>query len=391
MAQILVAYKQFPAPSVGHAGGQSVFRLLEALGARGHRLTLVARATDEEHARLPEVEPLCDHVYTTPHHTSLPGPRPWALARSYAALRRTTQRALDETRPDVLHVEFAQTAVALTGVRYPRTSFRAHDVNWFMMAQQAEQQAGVAKARSQLLERFFYRTEPWLYRHFDLIAAISEGDRRLLAPRCAPQPVYLLPLSPNLRSDENVEPAAVPGPNVLFVGAMWRDYNIQAVQWFLDHVWPQVQRAVPTATFYVVGSRPAPEIQARHDGDRVIVTGFVDELAPWYAAAAVFVSPMLVAGGLLQKVVDALAMGVPVVATSASNHGLCAKPGEHLEIADEAGAFADATITLLQDNVVREARAAAGQRFVRQHYDPEETVARWEQALLKVIDTPPLR
>jgi glycosyltransferase involved in cell wall biosynthesis len=385
MARILIAYKQFPAPSVGHAGGQSVFRLLEALRQRDHRLTLVARIADEERESLPEVEALCDHVYTTPHHTALSGPRPWAIARSYAALRRTTQRALDEQHPDVLHVEFAQTAAVLTGVRYPRTSFRAHDVNWFMMAQQAQQAHGLAKVRSQLLEQVFYQIEPRLYRRFDLIAAISEGDRRLLAPRCAPQPVLLLPLSPNLRPDKKVEPAVSSGPNVLFVGAMWRDFNIQAVEWFLDHVWSTVQKTVPAAKFYVVGSRPAPEIRARHDGEHVFVTGFVDELAPWYASATVFVSPMLVAGGLLQKVMDALGMGVPVVATSVSNHGLGATPGKHLAVADEADSFAKATITLLQDAALRETRGAAGQHFVEQHYDPEKTVTRWEQALLRKI------
>jgi len=380
MAHLLIAYKQFPAPEVGHAGGQSVYRLLEALHRRGHRLTLVARICDEERVHLDAVRPLCDRIYTAPHHRSLSGPRPLAVLRSYAALRRVTRRALEETQPDILHVEFAQTAVALLGLRHPRTSFRAHDVNWFMMAQQAEQQAGLKNLRSRLLEMMLRRLEPWLYRTFDLIAAISEGDRRLLAPRCAPQPVHVLPLSPNLKPAPGLEPAVAPGPNVLFVGAMWREYNVQAAQWFLDHVWPQVRGAVPEAKFYIVGSRPTAEIQAQAN-DHVIVTGFVDALAPWYASAAIFVSPMLVAGGLLQKVVDALGMGVPVVATSASNHGLSATPGAHIRMADDPGAFADAVVELLQDPHARAELARSGQRFIQSHYDPEVTVARWEAAL----------
>ena len=381
MAHILIAYKQFPAPDVGHAGGQSVYRLLDALHRRGHRLTLVARIRDEERVHLDTLRPLCDQIYTVPHHRSLPGPRPLALLRSYVALRRMTRRALEESQPDVLHVEFAQTAVALFGMRYPLTSFRAHDVNWFMMTQQAKQHDGTAKAKSRLLERFFRKAEPRLYRTFDVIAAISEGDRRLLAPACAPQPVHVLPLSPNLKPRPNLEPAVAAGPNVLFVGAMWREYNIQAVQWFLDNVWPGVRETVPEATFYIVGSKPTPEIQAHHDGEHVIVTGFVDDLASWYASAAVFVSPMLVAGGLLQKVVDAMGMGVPVVATSASNHGLSATPGEHLRIADDPRAFADDVVSLLQDREERAKLATAGQNYIQTHYDPEVTVAQWEATL----------
>ena len=383
MAHIQVAYKQFPAPDVGHAGGESVYRLLAALRERGHRLTLVARILDEERVHLDAVRPLCDRIYTVPHHGSLSGPRPLAVARSYLALRRTMRRALAESRPDVLHVEFAQTAVALGGLRHPRTSFRAHDVNWFMMAQQAQQQTGLANARSRLLEAVFRRAEPWFYRTFDVIAAISEGDRRLLAPRCAPQPVHVLPLSPNLEPTPDLVPAVAPGPNVLFVGAMWRDYNEAAAQWFLDAVWPQVRARVPEARFYIVGSRPSTEMQARAD-PHVTVTGFVDALAPWYASAAVFVSPMLVAGGLLQKVVDALGMGVPVVATSASNHGLSATPGEHLCIADDPGAFADAVVDLLEQPQARAELATAGQRFIQTHYDPDVTLARWESALLSL-------
>lgn len=384
MAHILVAYKQFPAPDVGHAGGQSVYRLLDALHRQGHRLTLVARIREEERVHLDTVRPLCDQIYTVPHHRSLPGPRLLAVARSYLALRRTTRRALGKTQPDVLHVEFAQTAVALLGIRHPRTSFRAHDVNWFMMAQRAEQKEGIAKTQSRLLEKLFREIEPRLYRTFDVIAAISEGDRSLLAPVCKPQPVHVLPLSPNLRRRPELEPAVAPGPNVLFVGAMWREYNIQAVQWFLDNVWPSVRAAVPEATFYIVGSKPTPEIQARHDGEHVIVTGFVDELAPWYASATIFVSPMLVAGGLLQKVVDAMGMGVPVVATSASNHGLSATPGEHLCIADDPGAFADTVVGLLQDPQARTELASAGRCFIQSHYDPDVTITKWEATLLNL-------
>jgi glycosyltransferase involved in cell wall biosynthesis len=298
-------------------------------------------------------------------------------------------RALRETEPDLLHVEFAQTAAVLLGVSHERTSFRAHDVNWFLMEQQAERLEGLARLRSRALAGIFRRVEPWLYTRFDLVAAISEGDRRLLAPRCAPQTVLLLPLSPNLRPHPDLAPAVPPGPNVLFVGAMSRGFNVQGVRWFLERVWPRVRAEVPAATFYVVGSSPPEAIRA-YDGDEgVVVTGFVDDLAPWYRSAAVFVSPILVAGGLLQKVLDAMGMGVPVVATSVSNHGLAATPGRHLRIADESEGFATSVIELLRDGEARERLGAAARDFVAEHYDPERAMDRWEQVLLSLVDDEP--
>lgn len=386
MARILVAYKQFPAPNVGHAGGQSVYRLLEALQARGHELVLVARIEEREREQLDAVRSLCTHVYTAPHHCSLSGPRPLALVRSYLALRRTTLRALRERRPDLLHVEFAQTAFVLLGVDHPCTSFRAHDINWFLMAQQAEVREGWGRLKARLLEALFRRVEPWLYRRFHLIAAISEGDRRLLAPACDPHPVLLLPLSPNLNPTSGGETALPEGLNVLFVGAMGRAFNVQAVHWFLDHVWPEVLAQVPEARFLVVGSNPPEEIQALHDGERIIVTGFVEDLAAWYRSATVFVSPLLVAGGLLQKVVDAMGMGVPVVATAVSNHGLGGRPGEHLLVADEPRVFAAAVVDLLNHPEARARLGSAGQQFVNSHYEPQRMMNNWEAVLLALLN-----
>ncbi len=385
MAHILVAYKQFPAPGVGHAGGESVYRLIEALHRRGHRLTLVARMQENERALLSAVEALCERVVTVPHHRSLPGPRPWAMLRSYLMLRQATRQTLRDVKPDILHIEFAQTGVVLLGVHDVPTSIRAHDVNWFLMEQQIARQQGMARWRSRLLRALFLAFEPWLYRHFDMVAAISEGDRRLLAGHCSPQPVWLLPLAPAFHPAAGDQAAVPHGANVLFVGAMSRAYNIQAVTWFLDAVWPAVTHAVPEARFYIVGADPPESIRARHDGKRVFVTGFVPDLAPWYQAADVVVAPLQVAGGLLQKVVDAMGMGLPVVATTVSNHGLGATPDHDLLIADAPALFADAVIALLCQPEVRERLGQAGQRFVAAHYDPEVIIPQWEAALLDLL------
>ena len=380
MARILIAYKEFPAPSVGHAGGQSVYRLIELLHRRGHQITLVARLRTEEAPLVDEVVPVCEQIITVPHHRSLPGPFPVAFLRSYVSLRRAVARALDNLQPDLLFIEFAQTAVFLLGLRRPFTSFRPHDINWYLLDQQAAQSSGVRRGLTLAASALFRWFEPWLCRRFDQVVAISEGDRQLLAPRCGDQAVLLLPLAPAPATETEVSPAVPPGPNLLFVGAMYRSFNIQAVQWFLEGVWPQVVSRIRNARFYIVGYNPPSEIRACHDGESVFVTGFVDDLAPWYRAASVFVSPLLVAGGLLQKILDALAMKVPVVATSVSNHGVGATPGEHLLVADDPSDFADAVVHIMENQSERERLSQAGYRFVHQQYDLERAVARWEQA-----------
>lgn len=384
-ASVLVVYKEFPAPSIGHAGGKAVFRVMNALHQRGHRVSLVARVRREEEPLIEQVAPFCDRMYTVPHHQALSGPVPLAFLRSYLALRRAAARALKEMQPDLIHIEVTQTAFCLLGLRHPFASFRPLDVNWFLLEQQAAQMYGARRMFIQAASWLLRWIEPWLCRRYDLIATISEGDRRLLAPHCRTRPIVILPLSPSFAAKADVRPAVPTGPNVLFVGAMYRAYNVQGVQWFLDQVWPTVVDVIPQARFYVVGYNPPPEILDRHDREHVFVVGFAKDLAPWYRAAAVSVSPLLVAGGLLQKVVDALAMGTSVVATSVSNHGVGATAEEHLLLADDPADFAAAIVRLLRDSAERERLAQAGQRFVHERYDLEEAIARWEAVWLERV------
>ena len=278
-------------------------------------------------------------------------------------------------------MEITQTALALLGLRRPPGSIRTQDVNWFLLEQKAGHSPGLRRSLWLTLARLARPLEAWLYRRYELVLAISEGDRRLLAPRCAPRPVLLVPLVPAVPSTVAGAPARPPGPTVLFVGAMARTFNQQGVRWFLEQVWPRVLAEVPEARFVVAGGNPPEWLTARQD-DHLLVTGFVDDLTPWYRAAAVCVSPLLVAGGLLQKVVDALALGVPVVATSVSNHGLAATPGEQLLVADTPVAFAEAVIRLLREPALRQRLGQAGQRFIQEHYNLDAAVSEWERALL---------
>ncbi len=391
MAHILIAYKQFPAPAVGHAGGEALFRLMEGLHGLGHRITLVARIADDEREHLSQVESICDNIYTIPHHRSLLGPRPLAFIRSYTLFRRAIQHTLKTKKPDFLHVETTQTALAAVGLRRPSASYRTQDVNWYLAEQRAAQLSGLNRAVALLERAFFRRLEPWLARRYELMLAISEGDRRLLAEVGAGERLMVVPLTPALpmSMDEaplsEVLPLKAQPPNLLFVGALSRNHNQDGIRWFLDAVWPSILDEVGEVQLCIVGGNPPEWLSARADGNRVIVTGFVDDLAVWYHRATVFISPLLIAGGLLQKVIDAMALGVPVVATSVCNHGVSATPGIHLLTADAAPEFAGAVVRLLRDPAARLRLGAAGQDFVRSAYNLESAVAAWGETIETLI------
>ncbi|ABI55496.1 TIGR03087 family PEP-CTERM/XrtA system glycosyltransferase [Alkalilimnicola ehrlichii MLHE-1] len=137
---------------------------------------------------------------------------------------------------------------------------------------------------------------------------------------------------------------------VVLTGAM--DYwpNVDAACWFAEAVLPRLQAGLPGLQFHVVGSRPAPRVLALAQRPGVTVTGFVDDVRPWIQHAALAVAPLRIARGVQNKVLEAMALGRPVVATPQALEGLTARPGEDLLLAwDEPEAFATRVAAQLTD------------------------------------------
>ena len=133
-----------------------------------------------------------------------------------------------------------------------------------------------------------------------------------------------------------------PGVQALvFTGAM--DYwpNIDAVQWFVRHVWPALRRQFPQLQFYIVGSAPVPAVTALTRVAGVVVTGKVPDIRPYLAGAALAVAPLRIARGVQNKVLEAMAMamGKIVLATPQALEGIAAQPGLELLLARDDAEF----------------------------------------------------
>ena len=147
------------------------------------------------------------------------------------------------------------------------------------------------------------------------------------------------------------------GPLAVFTGQMDYRPNIDAVRWFAADILPLVRNHHPRARFAIVGRAPTGEVRVLEKLSGVTVTWEVSDVRPWLAAADAVVAPLLLARGVQNKLLEAMAMARPVVASAAAATGIDAVPGEHLLVADGAGAMADAVCALF-DN--RDAAAAMG-------------------------------
>jgi len=159
------------------------------------------------------------------------------------------------------------------------------------------------------------------------------------------------------------------GALIVFTGQMDYAPNVDAVTWFARKVLP----LIPDGRFAVVGRKPGDAVRALA-GDRVIVTGAVPDVRSWLSAADVVVAPLRIARGIQNKVLEAMAMARPVVASPGAFEGIEAEPGRDLLVADSAEAQAEAVSGLLADRDRAETIGKAARRRMEEAY-------RWERRL----------
>ena len=241
-----------------------------------------------------------------------------------------------------------------------------------------------------LLWRTIYRVElPRIIRYekqvmqnFDETWLISEAEKRFLLRDREVAGTELV-IIPNGIDTERFRPSGPPvhQPVLIFVGHMSVLHNVDAAEHLVHDILPLVRASVPDARLHLVGAEPSDRVLRLGKVPGVQVFGHVNDLNAGLSGAAVFAAPLRFAAGIQNKVLEAMAAGLPVVTTSVVNEGLQADAGRHLIVADDPAAFAAAVVALLHDAERRQTLGRLGRDFVRTNY-------RWEDILerMKTIE-----
>ena len=192
---------------------------------------------------------------------------------------------------------------------------------------------------------------------FDHVVVVSEQERARLG--LGARSVLVCP---NGREPSAILPDA-PDPIVAFVATMGWAPNVDAAVWLAKEIWPRVRQRVPQARLVLVGKDPTPTVRALAQAN-VEVTGTVADVTPYLARSRVVVAPLRVGGGTRLKIMEALDVGRPVVATSIGCEGMEDLVGRGVVVADEVPALADAIADLLLDPVRAAALGRAGHSAV---------------------------
>ena len=137
--------------------------------------------------------------------------------------------------------------------------------------------------------------------------------------------------------------------NWFFTGKMDYRPNVDAAEWFSSAVFPDVLRAHPSTEFVIVGRNPHARIRALASAKNIEITGWVDSVLPYLHSATLYVVPLRMGSGTRLKILEAMAAGCAVVSTLVGASGLHHEVRQAMLIVDDATAFSQAVITLLED------------------------------------------
>jgi sugar transferase (PEP-CTERM/EpsH1 system associated) len=171
---------------------------------------------------------------------------------------------------------------------------------------------------------------------------------------------------------------------VVFVGSM--DYlpNIDAMAYFVREILPLIQSEIPGVELFIVGRNPSRRVEALGRVRNVVVTGAVGSVVPYLHGAAASVIPLRIARGIQNKVLEAMAQGVPVITTSAALEGIEARPGDEVLIGDDPRSFAAMTVAVLKDAGLRKRLSRNGFALVREKYDWERNLSMLNEMIANV-------
>lgn len=374
--RILFLSRWFPIP-VNNGSKLRIYNLLRGL-AEHHDVTLLS-FTDQPDASSdsPEMRSLCSDVYVVPWREFDPNSR-----RARGGILSLTPRFLLDTYSPQM-ATLIQNAVSLNKydlVIASQLSMAAyssyfHDIPAIFDEIELGIFYGKITNTNNSFQRFrhlltWFKLRKYLSRILDFYCAgtvVSEKEHLLLL-RYFPEHGEKISIIPNCINFDDYQGLDVQSisAQLIFTGSFRFNANFEAMSWFVREVFPKILEQMPEVQLVITGDHanlhlpPVPNIT---------LTGYVDNIKSLVSSSRISLAPLLTGGGTRLKILEAMALGTPVVATSKGAEGLDVIPGEHLLIADTPDEFLDCVSALLKDDGLYKKLSVNGKLFVKENYN----------------------
>ena len=288
-------------------------------------------------------------------------------------------KLIERHKPDILFCQLVRTAEYIRFLNIPK-AIDYQDVLSMGMKRRAETSSFLKKTIFEMEYRRLKRYEADIFDDFDLKTIICKADRDLIDH---PDRERILVVPNGVDYDYYAPSDAEKRYDLVIVGNMSYAPNVNAVDYMADEILPIVWRTLPNTTFYVAGASPDPRIRS-HACDRIIVSGWLDDIRTAYAESRVFIAPMRIGTGLQNKLLEAMSMRLPCITSPLANGSLGAEDGNEILVGKNAEELAQHIITLLTDKDKALAQAQAGFDFVHREYNWDRATEIMEEAMRKL-------
>ena len=300
-------------------------------------------------------------------------------------MRRLLAEICQQRHFDVIHTHLIRMAPYTAALRHTAKVLDLTDaVSLYLQRYLAREKNPVMKFLLKLELRRVSRYES-VIEQFNACFVCSEPDREQLRQAAPEADIRLIPNGVDLAYFSGNEPVAYEPNRIVFTGNLTYHPNIDGIFYFVNEILPLIKKEIPAAKFYIVGQSPSAKIRALSGAD-VIVTGFVEDIKQYYLNSAVAVSPIRFGAGTLNKILEPLALGVPVVATSMGIEGLDLTIGKDILVADRPHAFARHVVRVMKEPAYRDSLGKEGMAIVRRRYNWDAIVKSLENIYREMME-----
>ena len=281
-------------------------------------------------------------------------------------------------KPDMLFGQLLRVAEYIRHKNLPK-AIDYQDIFSYGMKRRADIASFITRPIYSMEYRRLCRYEAAIFEDFDVKTIISEPDRELF-PHERRNEILVVP---NGVDHEKYHPMDCEKQyDLVFTGNMSYPPNVNAVDYLANDILPIVWKTLPEVKLYIAGATPDPKVK-KAASDKIIVSGWLDDIRNAYAQSRVFIAPMRIGTGLQNKLLEAMSMRLPAITSPLANASLGAKPNEEILIGGNAEELAQHIITLLSDKEKAEKMAQAGNDFVHRVYNWNQATSIMEEAMIK--------
>lgn len=395
--KILIIYQRLPLPLTTSALTYRVLNAVKYLSKKyGHNITIVGFKYKEE----PEeyLKKYCDKIMTVTLPTSVKKRMVYyflnyiiGIFLGYVSrknifdfrfswkLQKIIRKLFETKEFDVVFVDVPPMVPYISTIKIPKVA----EVWDIPRVHKDKLERSFYQKIYQLLCYLIAKDHEKMFEKFDACITLTEQERDSLTSSIPNLNISVIPFG--VDTDSKFEDFEEDFPSLLFLGILSSLYNQRSILFFYKEIYPIIKEKIPNIKLYIVGKAPSKEILKLAMDNSVIVTGYVEDVRPYLARASVISLPVH-GYGIKTRILEAMAMGKPVVTSSEGVHGIDVTPEENIIIAEDPEEFARRIIELLNDEQLREKIGVNARKLMEEKYSWEKMTDMLNEVFQKVVN-----